>query len=95
MRVLLATVFTIQYIYIYIYIYHIITSSTNFCFHLVISFSFERPSYTVAESDGTLNNTIVVRKSILTELDYSFNVSLRSGDVPATEGNVYIQFYQQ
>ena len=41
----------------------------------------------MAESDGTLDSLILVRKSILTELDYSFNVSLRSGDVPAaTEG---------
>lgn len=44
----------------------------------------------MAESDGTLEDTIIVRKDILTELEYSFNVSLRSGDIPAMEGVQYL-----
>lgn len=52
----------------------------------MITFSFERSSYTVTESDGTLPDTILVRKDIPTEQDYAFNISLKTGDIPAEEG---------
>ena len=47
---------------------------------------FERPVYTVSESDGIVPDTIQIVKDLDTELVYKFNVSLRSGDRPATEG---------
>ena len=51
-----------------------------------ITFSFEEPVYSMAESDGRLNDTVQLVKDIVTELNYTFTVSLRSGDVPAIEG---------
>jgi hypothetical protein len=51
-----------------------------------ISFSFEQPAYTVRESDGRLPDTVRLIKDIETELDYTFTVSLRNGDIPAMQG---------
>ena len=47
---------------------------------------FERPSYTVSESSGDVPDLIQVVRDIPTELEYKFNISLRTGDFPATEG---------
>ena len=42
--------------------------------------------YRVNETDGSLPDTVRLVKDIETELEYTFNVSLRNGAIPATEG---------
>ena len=63
-----------------------IVACTALSFSSEISFSFEEPVYSVTESDGRLSDTVQLVKDIETELNYTFTVSLRAGDVRATEG---------
>ena len=42
--------------------------------------------YDVNETDDVISNTVQIVRDIESEVEYRFNISLRGGDVPATEG---------
>jgi hypothetical protein len=55
-----------------------------------VSFQFEQVLYDVSEADGQLPNTVQLVRDIDSELEYTFNISLRGGDTPATEGEDFV-----
>ncbi|CAI8009050.1 hypothetical protein GBAR_LOCUS6129 [Geodia barretti] len=55
-----------------------------------VSFQFEQVLYDVSEADGQLPDRIQLVRDIDSELEYTFNISLRGGDTPATEGDDFV-----